>query len=425
MKDKSGNSITLVERHKIGAGHVHFEEIDRLCFLSKNLYNAANYRIRQLFIDSGKEKLEGKREHALWLRYSDLQKQLQNEKQSDYTALPAKVSQQVLMLLDKNWKSFFTAIKVWSANKDKFTGQPALPKYKDKAHGRNVLTYTIQAISKTALEKSIVSLSGTMIRIPTKQKNIQQVRIVPECGFYTIEIVYIKPKEVIRSLLKQNIAGIDIGVDNLAAVTSNAEGVTPLLINGRALKSINAYYNKKLARLKSLIGTGTSKRIRRMTEKRNSKIDHYLHCASKYIVQHLVSNDIGTLVIGKNIGWKQQINLGDKNNQNFVQIPHARFVGMLQYKADMVGIDVILVEESHTSKCSFIDNEPVQHQDKYLGKRVKRGLFVSKDGLLINADCNGSGNIIRKVFPNAFADGIQGVVVRPRRVSNLNPLSKS
>ncbi len=416
------NFITLVERHKIGRASVHFEELDSLTFLSKNLYNYANFLTRQMFIETTKEKEEGKREHAEWLRYNTLQKMLQNERQPDYTALPAKVSQQVLMQLERDWKSFFEALKVYKTSKDKFTGRPKLPKYKDKQCGRNLLTYTIQAVSKTELKSSVIALSGTSVKIRTKQHEIQQVRVVPRVGFYVVDVVYKKKKEDL-CLDKKRVAGIDIGVNNLAAVTSNVCGVTPLLINGRPLKNINAYYNKKLAKYKSIIGVGTSRRIRTLTEKRNNKVDYYLHHASKLIVSHLVFNNIGTLVIGKNKQWKTSVSMGVVGNQNFVQIPHARFIEMLQYKAESVGITVFTTEEAHTSKCSFIDNEPIEHRAKYVGKRVKRGLFKSGAGTLINADCNGSGNIIRKVIPNAFAEGIQGVVVSPKRVlSTLNSL---
>jgi len=133
-------------------------------------------------------------------------------------------------------------------------------------------------------------------------------------------------------------------------------------------------------------------------------------------VKWLLDNKIGTLVIGKNDGWKQQINLGKRNNQNFVQIPHARFIEMLTYKAQLAGIKVILVEESYTSKCSFLDNEPIHKHEQYAGRRIKRGLFRASDGRLINADINGSANIMRKAIPNAFADGIGALAVPPLRL---------
>src|SRR5262249_12898730 len=150
-----------------------------------------------------------------------------------------------------------------------------------------------------------------------------------------------------------------------------------------------------------------------LTSKRNRQINNYLHLASRRIVDVLIEHHIGTLVIGKNDGWKQEINLGDRTNQNFVQIPHARFIEVLTYKAERVGIKVILTEESYTSKCSFLDNEPIGKHEVYMGKRVHRGLFRASDGRKLNADVNGSYNIMRKVIPEAMSNGIAGAVVHP------------
>lgn len=408
--------MQLAERHIIKKGHSFYKEIDNLCFLSKNLYNKANYIIRQEFIKTSKEKEQGKCEHANWIRYNQIQKTLQDSKDFDYIQLPAKVSQQVLKTLDKNWLSFFNSIKQWKANPDKYKGRPSLPCYKHKTKGRGMLTYTIQAISKKELKKNIVLLSGTNIVIQTKQKDIQQARIIPRIGHYIIEIIYKKEVEE-YNLNKDNIAGIDLGLNNLATVTSNVKELTPLIINGRPLKSINQYYNKKKAKLQSFVGDKSSNRLELLTNKRNRKVDNYLHNASKNIVDYLIKNNIGTLVIGKNKQWKTEINIGKRNNQAFVNIPHARFIGMIEYKCFLVGIEVFVTEESYTSKCSFIDFEILEHHDKYIGTRKYRGLFISKDKIKINADSNGSGNIIRKVFPNAFANGIQGVVVRPIRIN--------
>jgi putative transposase len=407
--------MQLAERHIISSNNSQYKEIDAISFLSKNLYNRANYIIRQEFINTSKEKEHGIRENAIWLRYNQIQKQLQEDKDFDYYQLPTKVSQQVLMGLDKNWKSFFAAIHVWAKNPESFKGRPKLPRYKHKTEGRNMLIYTAQAISKKELKNNIVLLSGTNIAIQTNKNNIRQARIIPKIKYYIIEIIYEKEVQQL-GLNPDNIAGIDIGLNNLATVTSNLN-VKPLLINGKPLKSINQYYNKKKALLQSFVGIGNSNKIATLTNKRNRKIDNYLHNSSRYIVNYLIKNDIGTLVIGKNKQWKNEINLGRVNNQSFVSIPHARLIKMIEYKCALIGIDIIITEESHTSKCSFIDFESIKHHDNYLGKRKYRGLFISKDNVKINADCNGSGNIIRKVFPNAFANGIQGVVVRPIRIN--------
>lgn len=405
--------MQLVERHIISKNHSSFKEIDSIAFLSKNLYNKANYILRDTFITTSDLKTLGIVENAKWVRYNEIQKRLQNAKDVDYNALPAKVSQQVLKTLDKNWKSFFAIAKDYKKSPHKYEGRPKLPKYKHKTNGRNLLTYTIQSISKVELRQGIVALSKTDIRIKTKQTNINQVRIVPKNSCYIIEIIYTKNIKINENLDKRKIAGIDLGLNNLATVTSNQNSVKPLVINGRALKSMNQFYNKKRAKLQSFVGDKSSRKLRILTHKRNMKVDNYLHNASRIIVNHLVENCVGMLVIGKNKQWKTGINIGRKTNQNFVNIPHARFIEMLEYKCKLIGIEVKITEESYTSKCSFIDFEDICKHETYLGKRVKRGLFVSKDKTKINADCNGSGNIIRKAFPNAFVDGIEGVVVSP------------
>lgn len=398
--------MQLVSKHIIDRNHWLYKRLDNLCFLSKNLFNYANYLIRQKFIISGE-----------YLDYYKIQKLCQGK--TDYLALPAKVSQQVLLRLHESWKSFFAATKEYNLHPDKFKARPKIPRYKHKILGRNVLTYTVQAISKEWLKKGIINFSKTQIFLTTKVREINQVRIVPKTYHYSIEVVYEVKAVTGSSSGVEWIAGIDIGLNNLATITSNLKGFGPLIINGKPLKSINAYYHKKKAMLQSYLKgeRQTSIKINHLTHKRNVKVDNYLHNTSRFIINHLAANRIGTLVIGKNDNWKQGINLGKRNNQNFVAIPHARFIEMLTYKAQLAGIVVKVIEESYTSKCSFLDNEPCVKHLEYEGKRIKRGLFRAGDGRLINADVNGSANIVKKAFPNAFAEGIQGVIVRPVRVT--------
>ena len=219
-------------------------------------------------------------------------------------------------------------------------------------------------------------------------------------------------------------AAIDLGVNNLATVVSNVPGVKPYIISGKKLKSINHKYNKDIAKSKSILelrnNQKTSKYIQKITSKRNGRINDYLHKASRIIVNQLLASNINTLIIGKNKGWKQDINIGAINNQNFVQIPHSRLIEMLQYKCASCGINVEITEESYTSKCSFLDNEKVQKHKKYVGKRIYRGLFRSSNGILINADVNGAYNILRKCKPNAYANGVMGVVVHPTIIKIAN-----
>ena len=398
--------MQLVSKHIIDRNHWLYKRLDNLCFLSKNLFNYANYLIRQKFIISGE-----------YLDYYKIQKLCQGK--TDYLALPAKVSQQVLLRLHESWQSFFAATKEYNLHPDKFKARPKIPRYKHKILGRNVLTYTVQAISKEWLKKGIINFSKTQIFLTTKVREINQLRIVPKTYHYSIEVVYEVKAVTGSSSGVEWIAEIDISLNNLATITSNLKGFGPVIINGKPLKSINAYYHKKKAMLQSYLKgeRQTSIKINHLTHKRNVKVDNYLHNASRFIINHLAANRIGTLVIGKNDNWKQGINLGKRNNQNFVAIPHARFIEMLTYKAQLAGIVVKVIEESYTSKCSFLDNEPCVKHLEYEGKRIKRGLFRAGDGRLINADVNGSANIVKKAFANAFAEGIQGVIVRPVRVT--------
>ncbi len=417
--------MQLVEQHVIDRKDPRYSMIDEAAFKSKNLYNAGNYEVRQSYIHQGK-----------YLNYNEVQRRMQSHEA--YKALPAKVSQQVLMQLHHDWDAFFKAREAYALDPSKFLGRPKLPGYKHKTEGRNMLVYTIQAMSrgKKGLERGIIKPSMLAIEVQTKHKDVDQVRIVPRRGFYVVEVVY-EQEEMKTAVDPAYYAGVDIGMDNLAALTSNKPGFVPVIVNGRPVKSVNQFYNKRKAELQKLLGhTGTTKRMERITNKRNRRIDHYMHTGSRWIIEDLVAEGIGTLVIGKNDGWKQEANMGKKTNQNFVNIPHARFISMLVYKAELAGITVKITEESYTSKASLLDRDPLPvwkrgDETKYTfsGKRVERGLYRAADGTLINADCNGSGNIIRKVAPNAF--GSEGVedgkghkpVVHPVRIV-VDPLTK-
>jgi putative transposase len=404
--------MQLVEKHIIDRNDPRYSVIDAASFASKNLWNAANYLVRQSFIH----------EHV----YLDNVKVYHLIKNHEaYKALPAKVSNQVLIQLHKAWVAFFEAMEAWRQDPSKFLGRPKLPGYKDKVKGRNLLVYEKGAISKRALKRNKLAPSGLSIEVPTAQEAVKQARIVPRIGFYVVEIIYEKAVKQ-AEVNPEYYAGIDIGMHVLAALTSNKPGFQSVIVNGRPLKSTNQYYNKRRAQLQKKLGTtGTTKRMERMTNKRNRRIDNYMHTASKRIIDVLVKEGIGVLCIGKNDGWKQEANMGKRNNQNFVSIPHARFISMLTYKAELVGITVKVTEESYTSKASLLDLDPLPvHKNgddtKYTfsGKRVKRGLYRASNGRYIHADCNGSGNIIRKVAPDAFgAKGVEDFAVHPVRIT--------
>src|SRR5258706_8738146 len=412
--------MQLVEQHVIQKDDPRYSVIDAAAFASKNLYNAALYEIRQSFIHEGK-----------YLDYYEMDKRMQSHEA--YKALPAKVAQQVLDQLHKNWTAFFKALAAYKENPSPFTGRPRLPKYKHKTEGRNLLVYTMQAISrgKKGLKRGIIKPSMLPIMVKTKRDpaTIKQVRLVPKHGFYVVEVIY--EQEPIQAKVDPSFCvGIDLGVTNLAAIASNREGFAPRLVNGRPLKAWNQWYNKRMKELKKRLPKAdrerVTKQMERITNTRNRRIDHYLHTASKRIIDFLVANGIGTVIIGKNPLWKQESNMGRKNNQNFVSIPHARFIEMLTYKAELVGIQVEVREESYTSKASFLDLDPLpsykpndEEQHVFSGKRIGRRnrLYRTKDGRTICADVNGAYNIVRKSRPDAFAKGIAGYVVHPVRLA--------
>nr|DAY19290.1 MAG TPA: endonuclease [Caudoviricetes sp.] len=371
----------LTERHIIKNN----KELDEICFKSKNLYNRALYLIRQHYFETKK-----------YLNYYDINRIMIDSKDTDYYSLPCKVSNEILKLLDRNFKSFFALLKKKQNNK--YDKPVKIPKYLDK-QGKNITILPKQSISKIYLKKGLIKLSSLSIEIPTKvtESNIVEVRILPRNNHHIVEIVY-KVEE--KELKPDNgrYASIDLGLNNLVTIGSNV--IKPFIINGKPLKSINQYWNKEVARLQSLLkgNKRTSKRINNITLKRNNKIKDYLHKSSKTIVNFLVSNNISTLVIGYNEEWKQNINIGRRNNQSFVNIPFYTFIKQLEYKCRLEGINVIFTEESYTSKCSFLDNEPLRKHSNYIGKRIKRGLFRSAKNKIINADLNGSLNILRKVI---------------------------
>jgi putative transposase len=267
----------------------------------------------------------------------------------------------------------------------------------------------------------IIQPSGLSIRVQTRQTTVQQVRIVPHGTHYTVEIVYEQPITP-AALVSTRIAALDLGLNNLAALTTNLPGFAPRLINGRPLKAMNQFYNKRRAQLQARLPHGqyTSRQIAALTDKRNRRVQDYLHNASRTIINLLVAEGIGTLVIGHNPDWKQAIRLGRRTNQNFVGIPYAQFIALLSYKAERVGIRVIVREEAYTSKCSFLDDELIEHHERYQGRRVHRGLFRTATGYHLNADVNGSYNILAKAAPEAFPLGRRGYVVQPVRLKLPN-----
>ena len=316
--------------------------LSSICHYAKNLYNEANFFARQRFFN-----------YHIAPNYNDMDKLMNgsaSESSSNYVDLPAATAQWVLKTLNKNWLSFFRSIKDWKKHPNKYLGMPRPPKYLDK-NGEFILIFTsaqfklkdgyIHFPKKTGFEP-------VKTRINTK---INQVRIIPVGTGYNCEIIYeVKQKDL--NLNKDNILGIDIGVSNIVTMVNNIE-TSPIVVKGGILKSINQFYNKEMSRLNSIkdkqgIIANTALQ-RSLTQNRNNRIKDQMHKISRFVVNYCVSHNIGTIVIGKNDGWKQQSSMGKRNNQNFISIPHGNLIDMITYKAEEISIDTICQEEAHTS----------------------------------------------------------------------------
>lgn len=371
----------------------HNEKLDYLCKVSNNLYNQAMYEFRQTL----------DRENR-WLSYGDLDKLMKEktnmEGQVNYKLLKAQCSQQTLKLLEKDIKSFYKSIQTWKSHPGIFKAKPELPHYK-KRGAMFELRYTNQ--SSKVRDGKLVLAKDLEIAIPQWDKygerlmsGYQQTRIKPGLKSIKIEIVY--KVEDVKVVDNDRYASIDLGLDNLATMVCE-EG--SFIYGGKFLKSYNNRFNKRLSelqRIKDKQGIkSATKRIKNMYEKRDRYMEDAFHKISRSIVDFLTENQIGNLVVGYNKDWKQNIHIGSSNNQKFVQMPFARLRSYLKYKCEMSGIRFICNEESYTSKCDAFAYEPVGKHEAYLGKRVKRGLFRSSVGKLINADVNGAVNILRKV----------------------------
>lgn len=408
------DTTLLVEKQIIKSSNPLYKELDNLCFLSKNLYNVTLYTIRQHYFDTNKYK-----------SYFSIVSDFTKENQVDFRALPAKVSRYTIRLVDQNMKSFFALLKKKQANQ--YTNPVHLPKYLDKTKGRQVVRYNKQSLSFK--KDGFVKLSKSDIEFQTKvpKNEIQYLELVPCVNYVKVLIGYYKTKAKLETKQKK-IASIDIGQNNLMTVTSNV--FHPVIYNGKPIKSVNQFYNKIRAKeqseLKKVNNVNWSQKLGRLSLWRENQINNYFHKVTTHFVNYCIVNNIDTVIIGRNIGWKDSINLGKRANQNFVTIPFVRLYDLLKYKLELNGINYIETEESHTSKCSFIDKEKICHHESYVGRRIKRGLFMSKDGKKYNADINGSLNILRKYMTKigAYTDGLHEELVRymanPKKIKVKN-----
>ena len=393
------------------------ERLYELCKISKNLYNQALYILKQELKTNNK-----------WLSYYDLDRILRTyinlEGTINYRLLRAQVSQQCLKTLDKNIKSYVKSIKDYSKNKSKYNGCPKFPHYKKEV---NQLIYPNQSCR---IKDGYLYLSKDFsLKIPQfdvygeRLKSFQQVRIIPKYDkSFVIEIVYIDDSTSNSDLNYDLYSSIDLGIDNLATIIF--PNSNPLLFNGKQLKSKNQYFNKTISNLKSKLNHNvySSNKINNLYQKRDNQLTDIFHKLSRSIINNLIQRNIGNLVVGYNKGWKDFINIGKRNNQTFCFISYDKLLNFLKYKCEMTGIKLVVHEESYSSKCDSLVSEEVKKHESYSGKRIKRGLFQSSCGKLINADVNGSLNILRKVVGdsdliNRIIDS--GWLFQPLRVNIL------
>ena len=418
--------VQRTETHIIKESNPIYAWILEECSRSKNLYNKTLFIYRQAFTGNH-DKIEDFKSiirHDKFISSFELVKQMAKLKDVDYYAMTKKNSgTQVVCQVDKTMKSWFTSLKAYKKDPSKFRGRPRIPSYKKKDE-LNCLIYTY-VDAKLQKDGTINLRRDIKLPIHTNLSSFQQIRLVPKTGYVQVEIVY--NKEITDSSLdKTRAIGIDLGLNNLMAITSNIGNISNL-VNGRPLKSINQYYNKRKAHLTSLLEKGkqkSSKRLRRLEMKRMMKIKDYLHKTSRRVVELMYDNNIGTCFIGHNKDWKQEVEMGKKNNQNFVFIPYSLLINMLKYKIEEKGGVLVELNEAYTSKCSFLDNEEICRHETYKGKRVKRGLFLSSDKKALNADINGSLNILKRGIGFSFM--VKNNIFRPTKIDIqkklLNPL---
>ena len=390
--------MELTEKELIYSTDERFDLIKELCHLSKNLYNASLYDVRQYYFET--------KSYRTWQSQRPIFTKNHNP---EYYALQSHLAGEVLMQVGRQFISFFN---------NKSGKKKIIPKYKDK-NGFNVVTFPKITISKQIefdedkqLYTYILCKKSYNLKIQSTKSNVKMVKFVYDEVNDLIKCFKIYEAEQPK-FKKDNSRyfSIDPGLNNIVSIYNNI-GIRPLLYNGRPIKSINQYYNKTKAKLRSELSdnTKTSKRLKHLSLKRNNKIDYEMHKISTHIINEAVKNNISKIFIGNNIGWKNEIKMGRRNNQNFVNIPHTKLFNQLLYKGLMNGIEVIFTEESYTSKASFFDKDYLPKygesgeydNHKFSGRRIKRGLYRDSKGNIWNADLNGAANIMRKVSDKAY-----------------------
>lgn len=389
----------------INKNHKLFPIINDFCIRSTNMYNFAQYHVRNKFIKEG-----------IWLKFQEMQ--ILFKKEDCYKKLMSQSSQYVLQVLEKDWRSYFEGLKSYKKDASKFLEKPKFPKYKKKGKPSNwYIKNNTSYIKDGRLYFRLRATLGYSFKTKVTGRLIA-VRFKPKNDVFIMEIIY--EKEVSKDIEENNnIASIDCGVNNFITLSDNI-GNNPILIKGGILKSINQNYNKKRAYYHSILPKEVkwSKRLKTLDRKRFQRIKNYIHNCSRFIINYCLKYNIKTLILGNNDRWKQKVNLGDKNNQNFVCIPYEMLIEQLEYKCLDNNIKFIVTEESFTSGTSFLDNEEPIRKNYNIKRRICRGLFKSNEGKIINSDVNASLQIMKKVIPKAVDNGIE-VCLIPITIKNV------
>ncbi|WP_075881535.1 RNA-guided endonuclease InsQ/TnpB family protein [Vreelandella massiliensis] len=418
--------VNRIERIVIRPGHVNHGACRRLCVAARKVANATLYQMRQaLFAEAP-------------ISASQADKILKREHKDIYSLLPSAGSQRITQVVGDSWKSWIKAKADYARHPEKYKARPRLPGYTQGAR-----TYVVNR-NGYKIVGGMIHLSGAKafgfqpvkttvcqhqaFNAKASEAVVTDLRIVPLGTSFCIEIGYTKEIKNTPLLDMNRVFSLDIGIDNLVAITSNQPDYRPVLIKGKVIKSINAKYNKDK---EALAKKGKKRHIRSKVGKRHARIHDYFHKVSHWIVSECVRTRTGKLVIGKNPGWKQAVNIGRVNNQKFTAIPHAKLIDMIQYKAEAQGITVVLMNEAYTSKASALDLDPIPDYDEarqqkptFSGRRVKRGLYRTASRQRINADVNGSANILRKEIGNEWiSDHLRagkGVVDTPIAITHID-----
>lgn len=410
--------MQLTERHLIKPGHELYGVLDDLTFKAKNLYNHGLYLYRQSYFEYKKNPEKST------LTWRDIDKSLRRQGHEDIRALPAKVANAVLKNLGESITSYWKLVRL--KRKGGLGQKPKLPRYLHKTNGRYPLSFNYQTFGnkRGTNNELILCPKGICLPIPTKVDNPKQVRIVPTHHNFIIEVIYNVEEQELKSTSKY--AGIDLGVDNFATVTFSTKN-RPLIIKGLELKSINQGYNRLITKAQSLLPRTqkTSKSIHRLWSRRSWTLQTKIHQITAFLTALFDEMQIEKVFIGKNINWKQNLPFGKTVKQRFAYIPYETFIEQLSYKCQLRGITVVAQEESYTSKASFLDNDdiPVYGElgsPKFSGHRIKRGLYQSGNGQLINADVNGSYNILRKgLINNHLSFNVDNPLIHPLVVKGI------